>query len=964
MSQRAIEGPPPWRLTGFSWSAIGAAAAFSVIFILQAVSSFWHGDAAREVGWSAALRDDAWVVREVQPNGPAAGRLQPGDRILALDGDTRLGVIGSSWMLRHAPPGSAYTVSVERDGSTLEVALTQQVVHDPSYRPWIVIYLIDALAFALVGILIALAKPHEQVTRSGFFGSMLLALFLLWESSRPYDGTVQNFALTGQLLLGSVFPLYLVFGYRFFAGFPVLRKEEGAWRWFSSGLLIAAWLIWVPRTAVNVLQSFDPVTVVAFVYDNYWWLRIHFALSPFTETSFLIVAVIASITVTTRNYRRLPEGDQRCRIRWVAVGMMSSTVPIAIAAVADLGTTLAGASDATKQFVTTMKVGANTLLITMPIALGYAIIRHRVMGIHLVVRMGLRYMLAKAVLQGVMALPVVWLTWTVLTHPEATVGELLFRGSAGANLAVFGLGALLLRYRKPVRDAMDRRFFREAYDREQILIELADSIKKLNSIREIARLVNARIDAALHVDRTVILFRNDREKKFVVGYSSGSTGTRALISLDSGLLTRLEDDGRPNRWDRLRPSCRPEEQEWIDRIGIELIAPILGVDQTLVGLLMMGGKRSEEPYTPRDRMLLQTIGSQVGAVYEVLSLREAVGRERKAQHEVLGRLSEQEVNLLKQCPACDRCYDRDDTTCPDDGATLEMKLPVERTVDDRYRLERLLGMGGMGAVYEASDLRLNRTVAVKVMIGALFGDTSAKRRFAREAKVSAQLIDPHIIRVYDFGELRGDGAYLVMELVRGVTWGEEIARQGGVLPPPQAADLFGQFIDGMQTAHEAGVIHRDLKPDNVSVSRDGVTGVQVKILDFGLAKVREGSFLDPKSATTTGGVMGTLGYMAPEQFLGDKVDARADIYSMGVMGLESLTGTLELHGYVVHQLIMKQLHERLKGTDASVESLGLAGVLEKSLAWELSERYGTVLEMKDALLPAIHAYEKRTEDGA
>src|SRR6185295_10522275 len=161
-----------------------------------------------------------------------------------------------------------------------------------------------------------------------------------------------------------------------------------------------------------------------------------------------------------------------------------------------------------------------------------------------------------------------------------------------------------------------------------------------------------------------------------------------------------------------------------------------------------------------------------------------------------GRLEDRGVSLLKECPKCSACYDSSTDRCGEDGAELMLTLPIERTLDGKYRLERALGRGGYGVVYEASDLRLQRRVAAKVMMGSSFGDATAQRRFEREARAAARLDHRHITRVYDYGGIGSGGAYLIMELVAGQTWREELKRFG-VIAPARAAEWFRQLLEGL-----------------------------------------------------------------------------------------------------------------------------------------------------------------------
>src|SRR5690606_19773968 len=164
--------------------------------------------------------------------------------------------------------------------------------------------------------------------------------------------------------------------------------------------------------------------------------------------------------------------------------------------------------------------------------------------------------------------------------------------------------------------------------------------------------------------------------------------------------------------------------------------------------------------------------------------------------------------------------------------------PAPRTVGGRYRLDRRLGTGGMGAVFEAHDLRLERTVAVKVLLGRAFGRRAALRRFHREARAAARLSHPNIVSVHDYGSLEGDGAFLVMERVRGVTLRERLAG-APAMATSEAADWFDPVLAALVAAHEAGIVHRDVKPENVMGRCDPPTVGSVKLLDLGLARFHE-----------------------------------------------------------------------------------------------------------------------------
>ncbi len=200
---------------------------------------------------------------------------------------------------------------------------------------------------------------------------------------------------------------------------------------------------------------------------------------------------------------------------------------------------------------------------------------------------------------------------------------------------------------------------------------------------------------------------------------------------------------------------------------------------------------------------------------------------------------------------------------------------------NRYRIQRLLGKGGMGAVYLAHDEVLGDVVALKIISSAWAADETAMvERFKREAAAARKVSSPNVIRIHDLGEARPGMLYLSMEYVQGRTLADVISSRG-LVPLPDCVDILGQICTGLEAAHQAGVIHRDLKPSNVLVGERNA----VKIIDFGLAKATAADGM-----TATGMLMGTPYYMSPEQVRGRRVDAASDIYSLGALAYHLVTG--------------------------------------------------------------------------
>jgi len=239
---------------------------------------------------------------------------------------------------------------------------------------------------------------------------------------------------------------------------------------------------------------------------------------------------------------------------------------------------------------------------------------------------------------------------------------------------------------------------------------------------------------------------------------------------------------------------------------------------------------------------------------------------------------------------------------------------IGRVLDNRYRVTESLGEGGMGAVFVAEHLKLRKSVAVKVIRAELAGNGEVAARFAREAMATAQFEHPHVASAIDYGTLAEGGAYFVMQLVRGESLRELLDRRGA-LPWPLACELLAQVADALAAARTAGIVHRDLKPENIILQpRDDGTYL-AKVLDFGIAhvmqpaKTPDGSSNNHRTLTRVGTIMGTPGYMSPEQAVGDRVDHRTDLYALGVVLWECLTGKALWDGPDVTSIITKQLRD-------------------------------------------------------
>lgn len=264
---------------------------------------------------------------------------------------------------------------------------------------------------------------------------------------------------------------------------------------------------------------------------------------------------------------------------------------------------------------------------------------------------------------------------------------------------------------------------------------------------------------------------------------------------------------------------------------------------------------------------------------------------------------------MATCPTCRQRFSGDARFCPFDGERLQPSAQpdppdplVGTIIDRRYQVVQVLGEGGMGTVYRVRHTILGRQFALKVLKRELSSDPELPTRFIREAKAAAAISHPNVVQISDFGVLATEQPFFVMELLNGLPL-SAIVWKSGPLRPERALPLLRQVAEGLAAAHAAGVIHRDLKPDNIHVSSSGGRDV-VKVLDFGLAKVAGASRL-----TKNGIVYGTPHYMSPEQASGEPIDHRSDIYALGVVMYETLTGRVPFEAETYMGVLTKHLYE-------------------------------------------------------
>ncbi len=281
---------------------------------------------------------------------------------------------------------------------------------------------------------------------------------------------------------------------------------------------------------------------------------------------------------------------------------------------------------------------------------------------------------------------------------------------------------------------------------------------------------------------------------------------------------------------------------------------------------------------------------------------------------------------------------------------------VGQLLDGRYRVGERIARGGMATVYEATDLRLDRIVAIKVMPHALADDEDFSQRFVREARAAARLAHPNVVAVYDQGDDHGT-LFLAMEYVAGRHTLRDLIRDEAPLPPRRALSLLEEVLKAIAAAHESGIIHRDVKPENVLINPNG----QIKVADFGLAR----AISSATTATATGGVlMGTVSYLPPELVTDGAADARSDVYSLGVLLFEMLTGRKPHIGESPIQIAYKHVHDDVPPPSLFVEHVPpyLDAFVARATARQRDLRPADAHVMLQQLRRVRHALDNNVED--
>ncbi len=851
----------------YSWWVVGLAA-------VAVVGNFWlayylivglasDGVDVRDAT-GRALVTEVWADSPAERSG-----MKTGDLLVEVNGQRIGNVVDWLSQRMNFERDQPIAIRVERAGQPIDLKM---VIHgrtwddlSGSQKSSQIIFLANKFITLVIGLFVVFSRPKDFVSKLG--GGVLVSMATVYEafqwgmasSVRALPVAVAIAVMLVHVSAAIRTPLLAAF----FCLFPKkLFSNKWAWAAFVAGPSLSAGysLYLLARTV------YDPGHLSGLTQP--WVL----AVLGLQSLAYLVLAAV----VVVLNYRRLESVTDRRRFRVVSYGALLGMVfyvPRVIGtALVDFNATLTAFLESP-----TTNLVCSVGMLVFPLSFAYAILKHKLFDVRVMIRRGLQYALARNFLRAIPVVAAGVLVLDVVFHGNQPLfGVLKSRGAV--YVAIAALAGLAYAQRQTWLSGLDRRFFRDKYDAHQLFREIVDEVKHAGSVEQVAPSVATRVADALHAEFCALLQRKPGEPLYRVVAAAPVGALTAELPATNKLipLVRMLDRSVPitlaeSGW--LGQQLPQVDKEFLRNARIALLVPVsLEEGQTEV-LLVMGAKRSEEPYSSEDTALLENVASALG----LLLMRGAALAPGRS---------------FEECAACGTCYDTGTTRCEKDKTLLTL-VASARLLGERYRLEKRLGQGGMGKVYQATDLALNRAVAVKMIRDEFFANQKAVDKFRQESQVTGSFTHPNVVTVHDFGVDTNQRVFLVMELLEGITLREEMHVKKR-LTAERTLELFEELCAGIGAAHARGLVHRDLKPENIFLSRTNAREM-VKITDFGIAKVMP-EFTNDTSNTATGVLVGTMRYMSPEQLRGGEMTARWDIWALSVMAYEALCGSAPFAG--------------------------------------------------------------------
>ncbi|HKA18464.1 MAG TPA: PDZ domain-containing protein [Blastocatellia bacterium] len=493
----------------FFWIALLLGSGALAVYVFSGIMISRYAGLTKEFGWKYGSDSQNVFVREVDPEGAAAGKLQVGDRILSINDETLVSRVAPLYVLRTIAVESDYTIRVQRSGDEVILKLSlPPLAHDSSYLGPLLSRLLVSAVFLILAMLIGLVRPGERIAQLACIGSISGAMIEVESALKPMVAFFHGPENVIYALLSAIFTtMSWAIAYHFFYRFPPGVPKGRLWLFLKWLFYSWAAVICIILVSQRLGYLINNRTMIAILFRPDLYLKV----IPAFSSPFFILLPFALVGIIVPNYRLIKEPDQRRRMKWVIYGSIAATAPTIVNAIIFFLLVTFGQRGVTQSYFQLgdwsrrLDLISDLAFVIVPITFSYAIIKHRVFDINVVVRRGLQYVLARNVLQVILALPLIGLGYQLISNPNQTVADIVFRNPMYLLLAA--AAAISLKYRRRVTGWIDRKFFREAYNQEQILIGLMDEIKELDSMADISRLVSGKLDSALHLPRIYVFYR-------------------------------------------------------------------------------------------------------------------------------------------------------------------------------------------------------------------------------------------------------------------------------------------------------------------------------------------------------------------------------------------------------------------------------------------------------------------------
>jgi len=878
------------RTTSRRWP-LALAAAMYAAYLALTIAADWQ--TLEPLNATFEVTAPGFVLDRIAPGSPASrAGLQNGDLLTRIDGHNAHGVLAWTSAVARLTPEHPIQVVYERNGASHEASIAFNRRSEPlwSSLSGSILILDRIIQCATLIAAIFIAFRAERVT--ALLGAWFLATVGVFSTAMPpgLAALWRNLPLPLALpLFGPHVCVYTV-GAVLFAFCASLQSHPGRLR--SVAIALAPWIpvvIWLVMFLARLL--YDPAR-----------LPIDFDVVP-AIVAMNVVYVVCGLTALWFNYRRILDVNERRRVRIVVAGTIVGTL-FGAPAIASLWLDPSGGPPSMFDPPVRLEL-AYTAFLIVPVSLCWAIARHQLYDISFVVRRSLQYMLARQALLVVTPLVLAVTALEALRHDEAVATVLkthavLYAGLALTLIVVTTLRAAWL-------DALDRRFFRDRYDACQLLREVAERARRTRDFWAAARFVVDELARALHIEWAAILVSGNGEFSPCAGTVAGVEpwpSTLNVLSFVSAVKRPLEIDASAKSW--LRRHVSESEIEFLVRVGARLVVPVFTRGDSLNALIVLGTKKSDEPFSAEDKNLLMGIAETLG---DATVAREgpldpaddSSGAAEDDTRDPLWLAAEalvrghsidpsstltivsdddrrrlRELEFLIEASAVEQT---DAEARRNRSNTPTAPLTGERPRWGSFELIECIGTGSVGTVWRSRDT-LDRDVAVKL----LRSDRSHRDHLLSEGKRLAKIRHANVVHVYGADEF-DDVSGLWMELIVGDTLAEML-RARGPLGSQEVIAIGKTLCAALAAVHQAGLVHQDIKAQNVMRERGARAGRYV-LMDLGAGM----DVSDPAAPR-----WGTPEYAAPEILFGARATIESDIYSLGVLLFYLLTSRFPVPG--------------------------------------------------------------------